>query len=324
MKSDWLTSRWYRPSPLRWLLSPLSGLYRLITTLRRRAYQTGIFASQSLSVPVIIVGNISVGGSGKTPVVLWLAEKLKQQGFKPGIISRGYGGNAKHYPLTVTATTPTSESGDEPKLLAMRSGCPVVVAPDRIAAGQQLLAEYDCDIIISDDGLQHYRLNRDIELVVVDSRRGFGNGFCLPAGPLREPISRLNYVDYVIWHGANDKPWSMHLAIGNAINLATDTRRPLNDFRDQTVHAVAGIGDPSRFFTQLRQLGLTLIEHPFPDHHDYLVEDLQFNDDLPILMTEKDAVKCAKFANENYWSVPAEAILPEALAETIASRLKEQ
>ncbi len=321
---QWLTKRWYQPSPLRWCLAPLSGLFRLIAALRRYAYQQGFFKSQQLPVPVIIVGNISVGGSGKTPLVLWLTQQLQQRGWRPGIISRGYGGKTAHYPLTVTAETSASESGDEPKLLALRSGCPVVVAPDRVAAGRQLLADFDCNIIISDDGLQHYRLARDLELVVVDARRGFGNGFCLPAGPLREPVSRLDKVDFVIWHGESNHPWTMQLTLKDAVNLVEQRRHPLADWQGQTVHAVAGIGDPPRFFDQLRAAGLNVIEHAFADHHMYTAADLRFTGKLPVLMTEKDAVKCQAFASENCWSVPADAVLTDGLADAISNRLKER
>lgn len=321
---QWLTKRWYQPSSLRWLLAPLSGLFRLVATLRRLAYQWGFFKSQQLPVPIIIVGNISIGGSGKTPLVLWLAKQLEQRGWRPGIISRGYGGKTAHYPLTVTAESHASESGDEPKLLALRSGAPVVVAPDRVAAGRQLLAEFDCNIIISDDGLQHYRLARDLELVVVDARRGFGNGFCLPAGPLREPVSRLEKVDFVIWHGESNHLWNMHLKLTDAINLVEQRRQPLADWQGQTVHAVAGIGDPPRFFDQLRAAGLNVIEHAFADHYMYTAADLRFTDKLPVLMTEKDAVKCQAFASKNCWSVPADAVLTDGLADAIGNRLKER
>ncbi|MDT8311187.1 MAG: tetraacyldisaccharide 4'-kinase [Methylophaga sp.] len=321
---QWLIKSWYQPSPLRWCLAPLSGLFRLVASLRRLAYQRGFFKSQRLPVPVIIIGNINVGGSGKTPLVLWLAQQLQQRGWRPGIISRGYGGNAAHYPLTVTANTPVGESGDEPKLLALRSQCPVVVAPDRVAAGRQLLAQFDCNVIISDDGLQHYRLARDLELVVVDGRRGFGNGFCLPAGPLREPVSRLDKVDFVIGHDDSRQPWTMQLQLKESVNLTDQRRQPLTDWQKQTVHAVAGIGDPQRFFDQLRIAGLNVIEHAFADHHIFSAADLQFNDTLPLLMTEKDAVKCQGLVTANCWSVPADALLTDGLADTIDNRLKEQ
>lgn len=323
-KVHWLTASWYQKSPLRWLLSPLSGLFRLITGARRFAFRRDWLKSQQLPVPVIIVGNITVGGSGKTPLVLWLAQTLKQQGWRPGIISRGYGGHASVYPLTVTDHIRAEQCGDEPKLLALRSHCPVVVAPDRVAAGRQLLAEFDCNVIISDDGLQHYRLQRDLELVVVDARRQFGNGFCLPAGPLREPKSRLNDVDFVIWHGEITADWTMYLQLCDAVNLLDQTRRPLTEWHGKTVHAVAGIGDPSRFFRQLQNAGLQVIEHAFTDHHHYTAADLQFGDTLPVLMTEKDAVKCQAFKIANCWAVPAKAVVTDGLADAIDRRLKEQ
>lgn len=321
---QWLTDRWYRPSPLSWCLAPLSGLFRLITAIRRIAYQRGWLASEQLPVPVIIVGNISVGGSGKTPLVLWLAAQLQQLGWRPGIISRGYGGHANVYPLTVTDNISAEQCGDEPKLLAIRSQCPVVVAPDRVAAGRQLLNETDCNVIISDDGLQHYRLQRDLELVVVDAKRQFGNGFCLPAGPLREPKSRLNNVDFIIWHGETTADWTMHLQIGDVVSLLDQKPQPLTEWRGKKVHAVAGIGDPSRFFRQLQNAGLQVIEHAFTDHHQYAAADIQFGDKLPVLMTEKDAVKCQIFNIANCWAVPAEAVVTDGLADAIDRRLKEQ
>lgn len=274
-------------------------------------------------MPVIIIGNISVGGSGKTPLVLWLVQQLQKRGWRPGIISRGYGGNAANYPLTVNPETKACESGDEPKLLAIRSQCPVVVAPNRVAAGQKLLTDFDCNVIISDDGLQHYHLKRDLEIIVVDGHRGFGNGFCLPAGPLREPISRLDEADFVIYHGDPKQPWSMELQLEYAVKLLNQHRRLLTDWQGQPVHAIAGIGDPPRFFAQLRAIGLQVIEHAFADHHQFSARDLHFADELPVLMTEKDAVKCQVFATENCWSVPADAILTDGLADAIANRLKE-
>lgn len=321
---QWLTDRWYRLSPLRWCLAPLSGLFRLITAIRRIAYQRGCLASEKLPVPVIIVGNISVGGSGKTPLVLWLAAQLKQRGWRPGIISRGYGGHANVYPLTVTDNISAEQCGDEPKLLAIRSQCPVVVAPDRLAAGRQLLNETDCNVIISDDGLQHYRLQRDLELVVVDAKRQFGNGFCLPAGPLREPKSRLKNADFVIWHGETTSNWTMHLQISDVVSLLDQKSQPLTEWRGKKVNAVAGIGDPSRFFRQLQNAGLQVIEHAFTDHHQYTAADIQFGDKLPVLMTEKDAVKCQIFKIANCWAVPAEAVVTDGLADAIDRRLKEQ
>ncbi|MDO8825566.1 tetraacyldisaccharide 4'-kinase [Methylophaga sp.] len=325
MKADWLTNSWYQPTLLTWLLLPLSWLYRLIIMLRRQAYRVGIFKQLSLPVPVVVVGNISVGGSGKTPFVIWLAQYLKQQGWRPGIISRGYGGKADHYPCSVHEHSQASQVGDEPLLIHRRTQCPVVVAADRVAAGEQLLAENDCNIIITDDGLQHYRLQRDLEIVIIDKKRGLGNQACLPAGPLREPISRLNTVDFVIQHGAaNPADLSMQLHIQYAIQLQNETsQKSLSEFNTTPVHAVAGIGHPQRFFDQLQQLGLTIVPHAFADHHHYTAADFQFAESYPILMTEKDAVKCQAFASTNMWYVPAEAQLSPSLGPEIDQKLRE-
>lgn len=273
-------------------------------------------------VPVIIVGNLSVGGSGKTPVVIWLVDTLRRAGYKPGVVSRGYGGKAPEYPLNVTVQTPVSHAGDEPVLIANRCHCPMVVDPKRSHAVQTLLAQNDVDIVISDDGLQHYALGRDIEIVVVDGERRFGNQHCLPAGPLREPLSRLKSVDYVINNGsAAEDEISMTLAMGDAHALQGGTQRKLSSFVHKRVHAVAGIGNPERFFRQLEQSGLNITRHPFPDHHDFSKEDLPFSDD--IVMTEKDAVKCRSFAAENTWYVSVDAHMPQAFEERLLQHLSD-
>jgi len=325
MKVDWLTNSWYQPSRLTWLLTPISWLYRLIIWLRRQAYRYGIFKQISMPVPVIVVGNISVGGSGKTPFVIWLAQYLQNQGWRPGIISRGYGGKADNYPCSVRNDSLASQVGDEPLLIKRRTQCPVVVAPDRVAAGKQLLAENACDVIITDDGLQHYRLQRDLEIVIIDSQRGMGNQSCLPAGPLREPTSRLNTVDFVIQHGESNKAdLSMQLQLQNAIQLQDESsQKALSEFGDTPIHAVAGIGHPQRFFTQLQLSGLTVIPHAYADHHHYTAADFQFDEPYPILMTEKDAVKCQSFATDTMWSVPAEARLSPSLGSEIDKKLRE-
>ncbi|MBE9532886.1 MAG: tetraacyldisaccharide 4'-kinase [Proteobacteria bacterium] len=320
----WLVSTWYQPHPIRWLLSPLSLLYRIVITLRKALYKAGVFKQTKLTVPVIIVGNISVGGTGKTPFVIWLATQLQQAGFKPGIISRGYGGKAETYPQTVTPNSDPRIVGDEPIIITRQTACPMVVSPDRVEAGQQLLQQHDCDIIISDDGLQHYALGRDIEIIVVDGQRLFGNQYCLPAGPLREPLSRLYNIDFVVHNTPRDTAaYGMSLQQGQAINLLDPTQtKALAEFNNQTVHAIAGIGNPDRFFDQLSQQGLTLIPHPFADHHPYQANDLQFNDDSAILMTEKDAVKCTHFAHENMWYIPIEASISGKLAPLIIEKLR--
>ncbi|AFI85750.1 tetraacyldisaccharide 4'-kinase [Methylophaga nitratireducenticrescens] len=325
MKTDWLINSWYRPSLVSLFLRPVSWLYRLIISLRRQAYRNGLFEQLSLQVPVIVVGNISVGGSGKTPFVIWLTQYLQKQGWHPGIISRGYGGKADHYPCSVHLDSLAAEVGDEPLLIHQRTQCPVVVAPDRVAAGQQLLAENNCNVIISDDGLQHYRLQRDMEIVIIDAKRGLGNKLCLPAGPLREPMSRLETVDFTIYHGASESGlMPMHLHIQQAIPLASNIiHKPLTEFADTPIHAVAGIGHPQRFFDQLQQHGLTIIPHAFTDHHAYTEADFQFAEAYPILMTEKDAVKCHAFATQNMWYVPAEAELSPSLGPEIDKKLRE-
>lgn len=319
----WLTSHWYQKTPVRWLLSPLSGLFRLVSACRKIAYQQDWLTRQKLPVPVIIVGNISVGGSGKTPFVIALVLALKKAGYHPGVISRGYGGQSPVYPLDVTAETAAVHSGDEPKLIAQLTACPVAVAPMRAEAGRYLLSHYECDVIVSDDGLQHYALQRDIEIAIVDGRRGMGNGYCLPAGPLREPKSRLQQVDFIVWHGptATDK-LTMQLQLDDAVNLQSGKSTALETWRGQTVHAVAGIGHPQRFFSQLRQHGLNVVEHAFADHHVYQQNDLTFTEAYPILMTEKDAVKCRSFASADSWSVPATALIPEALLTAVRQKLR--
>lgn len=313
----WLERRWYAAEPAPLVLRPLAALYGLIAD--RLAVSKKTMAVR-LPVPVVVVGNISVGGTGKTPVTIWLIAQARALGFTPGVISRGYGGRATRYPLRVTASTDPAECGDEPALIARRCGVPVAVAPDRIAAARLLIEQDDVDLLIADDGLQHYRLARDLEFCVIDGARGLGNGARLPAGPLREPASRLPKVDAVIVNGplASGLPmhgrpqFAMRLGIERALSLQTGEGRPLSSFKAQTVRAVAGIGNPQRFFAALEAAGLVVIPQPFPDHHRYTAADLAFADDLPVLMTEKDAVKCAAFARPGLWCVPAEAQFGEA------------
>ncbi|MDB2705128.1 tetraacyldisaccharide 4'-kinase [Pseudomonadota bacterium] len=308
---DWLVNSWYQSSPIRWLLAPLSGLYRIIIGLRRYLYRYGLLQSTSLSVPVIIVGNISVGGTGKTPVVIWLAKQLQQAGYHPGIISRGYGGKSPQTTKLVTKDSIASDVGDEPIIIFRQTACPMVVGANRVAAGQKLLDNYDCDVIISDDGLQHYALKRDVELVVIDGKREFGNQYCLPAGPLREPLSRLKSVNALIHNGSNgDVVHNMQLIQTIAVNLLDSSiTRPIDNFKATEVHAIAGIGNPTRFFDQLSAKGLNLTTHSFADHHPFKLSDIDFGDQKTILMTEKDAVKCQHFAHKNMWYIPIEATI---------------
>lgn len=325
--AGWLETLWYKDLYVSGWMMPVSMLYVDAIRLRRLLYKIGIYKSTKLPVPVVIVGNITVGGTGKTPLVIYLVELLKQQGLQPGIISRGYHGEANQTPVSVTAASDAALVGDEPVLLAQRCACPVVVAVDRVAAGQFLLANFACDVLISDDGLQHYALKRDIEIAVIDGQRRFGNGYCLPAGPLREPPSRIHEVDFAVANGASelqDHEIDMQCQGLYWQNLLTGEQQHIAYFRGQTCHAVAAIGNPKRFFTQLEQAGVRITAHAFPDHHAYRSADLEFNDDKPLLMTEKDAVKCRAFAKANYWFLPISAQLPASFASEFLTLLKQK
>ncbi len=321
----WFINSWYKKHPIRWILWPLSALYRIVIFLRQSLYRVGLFKQYTLDVPVIIVGNISVGGTGKTPFVIWLAEKLKYAGFRPGIISRGYGGKPGRHPQIVTPQSDPRLVGDEPLIISRQSACPMVVAPNRVAAARLLLKQFDCNIIIADDGLQHYALARDIEIVIVDSKRLFGNQHCLPAGPLREPLSRLNQVDFIVHNGAETPAkYTMTISHGHAVNLVNpDQKKELSSFQNKTVHAIAGIGYPQRFFDQLEEYGLSIQAHSFSDHHPYTLNDLNFNDDLDILMTEKDAVKCQHFDKKNIWYIPIKTAISGKLEQHLLHKLAE-
>ncbi|MBA3582379.1 MAG: lipid A export permease/ATP-binding protein MsbA [Gammaproteobacteria bacterium] len=319
---------WYGHHPLAQLLAPLGYVFGLLATTRRLMYRWGMLKRKKMPVPVIVIGNITVGGTGKTPLVIWMALHLQKLGYRPGIVSRGYKGKAKEWPLLVTENTDPRLCGDEPLLVVKRTQCPVVIAPSRPAAAQALLEWTDCDIIISDDGLQHYALERDIEIVVADGARGFGNGLLLPAGPMRETKTRLQAVDYVIVNGARlPGAYSMRVKGDMLINLADiNQQRPLQTLHGLTVHAVAAIGNPERFFDLLRRQGLEVIEHRFMDHHSFSATNLRFNNDFPVVMTEKDAVKCghlvSKFPPERLWYLPIEAVLAEEFVVKLDNQLK--
>lgn len=323
--ADWLQKQWYSPTPPA-VLVPLAKLFRGAVGLRRWAYRHGLKPVQRLPVPVIVVGNLTVGGTGKTPLTIWLAEFLSQAGYRPGIVSRGYGGQAHKHPVAVHADSDPNLVGDEPVLIAQRTACPVYVFPRRAEAGQQLLAENACDIVLADDGLQHYALARDIEIALIDGDRRFGNGECLPAGPLREPAQRLAEADLLVCRGgqAQGREFPMSLRFGNAVNLADPTlTKPIAEFANAgPLHAVAGIGFPGRFFAGLREAGLSIIEKSLPDHHRFTLADLNFDPDATVLMTEKDAVKCRRFADGRLWSVPLRGDLPAAFGETLLQLLK--
>jgi tetraacyldisaccharide 4'-kinase len=319
-----LERHWDHLTPVSLALLPLSLLFCLVVGLRRLLYRAGILSRIRLDVPVIVVGNITVGGTGKTPLVLWITDLLKRSGYRPGIVTRGYRGASRHWPRAVTPSTDASEVGDEAVLLARRSGCPVLAGPDRVESGR-LLIEQGCTVLVSDDGLQHYRLDRDIEIAVIDGTRRFGNGLCLPAGPLREPVGRLRTVTLRVAQGQSEPgEIGMSLVPGRVYRLQNpDEHADLDDFRAGSVHAVAGIGNPERFFSSLRSLGIDVIPHAFPDHHAFQASDLVFGDDIPVLMTEKDAVKCQTFARPNFWVLPVTAQPVAELAERVLNRLKE-
>ena len=304
---------WYGGSPCRWLLAPLGVCYRMIAGLRRLTYRWGIRPVPVLPAPVIVVGNITVGGTGKTPLVIWLAEALRQRGFSVGIVSRGYGGRAGTWPQAVHRDSDPALVGDEPVLLARATNCAVSVGPDRVKAARALLAREQVDVLLADDGLQHHALGRIMEIVVVDGERGLGNGMCLPAGPLREGRGRLARASAVVVNGGD---WGRNEGVGGmfrATASACDARqitgsahKPLESFRGMSVHALAAIGHPERFFRMLAVAGLRVNPHPLPDHASIDAADLRFDDAGPVLVTEKDAVKCERIAHDDVWCVPIE------------------
>jgi tetraacyldisaccharide 4'-kinase len=313
MKSSlarWAIDVWYKDAFLGILLLPFAYIFSDIVRIRRFLYAKGLLRSCTLPVPVVVIGNITVGGTGKTPLTIWLAESLKNAGYKPGIISRGYGGKSVNWPQSVNEHSDVYQIGDEALLIAKQTQCPVMVGPSRVESAQKLLAEFDCDVVLSDDGLQHYKLNRDIEIAVIDGERRFGNGYCLPAGPLREPIERLGSVDFVIVNGEKyaDHEFAMQFVGDKAINMHTGEQKSLQSFQTLECHALAGIGNPERFFKLLQLAGLSCTSHSFPDHYVFEYNDIYFNDANPVLMTEKDAVKCSQIAGEQHWYVPIKAV----------------
>lgn len=318
-----LQGLWYNANPWVWLLSPLALLFVAAARTRRWLYRHDWLRRYRPPVPVLVVGNLTVGGNGKTPVVIWLVELLQQAGFRPGVVSRGYGGRAAHYPLLLTAETPAAEAGDEPVLIRRRCGCPVAVDANRAAAVQALLAGGQVDVIVCDDGLQHYALARDLELVVVDGERRFGNGFPLPMGPMREGRWRLGEVDAILCNGGTPRPGeqAMQLASEPPRRVCDDVAVPA----PTRIAAMAGIGHPPRFFATLQRLGYQLQQTvAYADHQAFDAEALRRRfGERPLLMTEKDAVKCRAFAPENWWYLPISARLPDALAAMIIRKTKE-
>lgn len=381
----WFEQRWYGDTAPGGVLRWLERLYTRVVTQRRREYLYSVPKMMRVGVPVIAVGNLTVGGAGKTPLTIALVEGLRARGFRPGVVSRGYG-RRDNTLRRVTSDDNAADVGDEPLLIARRTGVPVVVCPGRYVAARTLEDDGSVDVIVADDALQHYSLLRDIEILVIDGRRGLGNTRLLPAGPLREPVERGNDCDFVVVNagtfepdlkiiidqGETPKPavgpeallpsgegpapdvirggaaapdegpaeairpsstnqsvealitrsTTMHLHATSALNLQTSARTPLTTFANQRAHAVAAIADPERFFTTLRQHGIDPIPHPFPDHHAFTAADLAFDDTLPVLMTEKDAVKCTAFATDRMFSVPIDAILPDTFLDALADRVR--
>jgi tetraacyldisaccharide 4'-kinase len=326
---SWLNRIWYGDAAPPWWLVPLSLIYGAVARSRRCLYAKHLRKSIRMPLPVIVVGNLSVGGTGKTPLVCWLVARLTGLGYKPGVVSRGYGGSFRHERLIDSFDDP-GMVGDEPILLARRTGAPVAIGQDRPAASQ-LLVKAGCNVIVSDDGLQHYALARDCEIVVIDGERRFGNGRLLPAGPLREAPARLKSADAVVVNGGPgrfDGALSMRLEAKSALSLMGGVAKALDEFAGRSVHAIAGIGNPERFFNVLRAHGIEVVGHPLPDHAHLQAADISFGDDRPVFMTEKDAVKCQRIAGPHHWYVPVTAsfdggdsgVLLDIVTQAIAKR----
>ena len=315
-----LVAAWYRADWWLWLLRPLELFFRSFAAVRRQCYRWGLLTRYQPETPVVIVGNITVGGTGKTAVVIALVEALQGMGVRAGVVSRGYGATASHYPYTVTDASAADECGDEPLLIYRRTRCPCVVDPARATAVASLVDSFDVDVVISDDGLQHYALARSMEIVVLDAERGVGNGFCLPAGPLREPASRLRSVDYVLHRGGDDPMTGVRYQPDGLVNIRSGERRPAcPESVGNRVNAVAGIGQPMQFFESLRLLGFEIEQHEFPDHHNFSPADLSGLPDRPIIMTEKDAVKCTEWAGDNAWYLSINVQVPNAVIQAVAA-----
>ena len=323
---DQAPAYWYEDAPVPLAARALSSVYGRLAAARRNAYRRGLLKAQRAPVPVVVVGNIAVGGTGKTPLTIALVERLRAAGWNPGVASRGYGRNDIATPRWIEPDTTPDVGGDEPVLIALRTGAKVRVDRDRVAAARAL-AQAGCDLVVCDDGLQHYRLARDIEIDVIDGRRRHGNGRLLPAGPLREPPERAAECDFRVVNLAPGDAapqfgeWAMHLLPGDAIPLEGGRARPLSSFAGQRVHAVAGIGHPERFFDLLRAHGIAVVPHAFADHHAYVDSDFEFGSRLPVLMTEKDAVKCRGLVQPGFHGVPVRAELPEAFWIALLDRI---
>ena len=327
---SFIENSWYKKSLWLWVLWPLSRLIEFLVIRRRNKYLQNLQLSWKPDVPLIVVGNIVVGGSGKTPFVIWLSKLLEEQGYKPGIVSRGYGSNSNQFPLIINSDSRVDDSGDEPLIIHRNTNRPVCISPNRTEAVKKLLQETDVDIIISDDGLQHYKLDRDIEIIVFDGLRGIGNNLCLPAGPLREPLERSKDADFIVSSTKRLEIDEIHEDCLMTykplewVRLSDNKRFPANEWPlSRSVHAVAGIGNPSKFYNTLSSLGLNIMEHSFPDHYQFKEEDLNFEDNYPILMTEKDAVRCMDMKSKNLWYLSIEAEIKDRdFKEDLLSKVK--
>lgn len=317
---------WYRKSIIAYLLAPLSWIFQLSCRLRFYFYHY-LKAKQTFPVPIIVVGNLTVGGTGKTPLVSWIIHMLKEQGYNPGIVMRGYGSSLKNDAFEIVAMHSHAVAvGDEPLMLRQKADCPLVIGKNRPQAVKALLKAFPkVNIVISDDGLQHYALARDIEIAVIDGKLRFGNGFCLPVGPLRESKQRLKSVDFIVANGnAMPGEWVMGTQLGALAQRVNnnDITQPIEAWQGKTVHAVAGVGNPERFFAALRAKGINVIAHPFPDHYAFKQEDITFNDDLMVVMTEKDAVKCRTFASDRVFCIPLEVKLQDEFKELLLRKIQ--
>lgn len=335
---QWLESIWYDPSRAnslsRKLLMPFSYCYVAINNLQRKLQSKNRL---KLACPVIVVGNITVGGTGKTPLTIHIVKLLQQAGYHPAIITRGYGGKATSWPQTVTTKSDPYLVGDEAVLMASSTGVPVYAGANRLASIEQLLKQHDCDVIVSDDGMQHYKLSRDIQIAVIDGRRQLGNGYCLPAGPLREKKGRLQECDFVVMNNnvmtiknSDEKSYFEMVLTGQTlINLSTLEVKPLSDLRGETIQALTGIGNPQRFYTSLKDAGVNVIENSFPDHYAFEESDLNFDEASTVIMTEKDSVKCKALIDngssngKQYWCLPVTATIPNEFNMAFLTKLKE-
>ena len=319
-----LLDGWAHPGWLNYALLPVSAVYAGLVRFRTLLYRSGVLRIRKLEAKVIVVGALAAGGTGKTPLVIALGNRLKRTGYKPGVILRGYRAGARHFPRAVCRTSTVREVGDEACLISESTGLPVVIGPNRYDSGRMLIAEHGCNIILSDDGFQHLALHRDLDIVVLDSSMPFGNGWCLPSGPLREPVPGLKRADLVVQNARQQRDESaagrfgMSMELGPARNLGNGSRAPLGNFLGMPVHAVAAVGNPERFFAQLEESGLQIIRHPFPDHHFFRAADLAFDNSYPVLMTEKDGVKCRTLPDAGrFWAVEAMAVPDAAFDERV-------